>query len=197
MRQFTWIALCVLLAACQPGAPGIAPSTASPITGDAITTASLDAPSAETSVAAVAGMAPPASGMVDASMVTGTAVSPPEIAQPQATATPETVVDPQPSAAAGTEALAEPPVAEEEPAPLKSADQIRCEAGGGVFASAVKGGPRTCVRTTKDGGKRCDQESDCEGQCLARSQTCAPINPLMGCNDVLQDNGAKVTLCLN
>jgi hypothetical protein len=55
---------------------------------------------------------------------------------------------------------------------------------------------RTCVFTTRDGGKQCNRESQCEGVCLARSGTCSPVKPLLGCNEILQDNGARVTLCI-
>jgi hypothetical protein len=32
--------------------------------------------------------------------------------------------------------------------------------------------------------------------CLARSGTCAPIMPLFGCNEVLDKQGRRVTLCI-
>ena len=54
----------------------------------------------------------------------------------------------------------------------------------------------TCIRTTRDAGKSCDSKTDCEGECLARSRTCSPIKPLFGCNPVLMDTGAEVTLCI-
>jgi hypothetical protein len=53
-----------------------------------------------------------------------------------------------------------------------------------------------CQFTTRDGGKRCTRESQCEGLCLARSGTCAPVEPLMGCHDILQDNGTRATQCI-
>ena len=84
-----------------------------------------------------------------------------------------------------------------EPAAVKSQGQQRCEARGGVYANVSGEGARACVQPTRDGGKSCRRESDCEGQCLARSQSCSPIEPLLGCNDVLQQNGATVTLCVN
>jgi hypothetical protein len=46
-------------------------------------------------------------------------------------------------------------------------------------------------------GKACTRQSQCEGYCLARSGTCAPITPMFGCNDILQDDGREVTLCLD
>ena len=53
-----------------------------------------------------------------------------------------------------------------------------------------------CIQPTRDGGKRCTRESQCDGVCLARSGTCAPVKPLLGCNEVLQDNGVRATLCI-
>jgi hypothetical protein len=55
----------------------------------------------------------------------------------------------------------------------------------------------SCIRQTRDGGKQCDSKTDCQGECLARSRTCAPIQPLFGCNAVLMDNGAEVSLCID
>lgn len=60
-----------------------------------------------------------------------------------------------------------------------------------------KGSARACVYQTRDAGKQCDRESQCDGVCLARSGTCSPFKPLYGCNEILQDNGARVTLCLD
>ena len=56
----------------------------------------------------------------------------------------------------------------------------------GVFA---------CVHPTRDAGRRCDAASDCEGLCLARSGTCAPLAPLYGCQDVYTLPGRRETLC--
>ena len=64
-------------------------------------------------------------------------------------------------------------------------------------AKIGKGDKRACVRMTKDSGKRCERESQCDSVCLARSGTCAPFKPMYGCNEILQDNGARVTLCLD
>ena len=114
---------------------------------------------------------------------------------------------PAPEGAAPTAAA--PPAAE--PAPLDppaaapivieppppSPEQIACERKGGSYARAGAGDARACIRPTRDGGKQCRRESDCEGTCLARSQTCAPITPMFGCNDILQDDGRRVTLCLD
>ncbi len=87
-----------------------------------------------------------------------------------------------------------------EPAPPtepKSDAQIACERKGQIWSQVGKGALSACLQRTRDSGKRCTKESQCEGQCLARSGTCAPIKPLLGCNEVLQENGARVTLCID
>ncbi len=73
-----------------------------------------------------------------------------------------------------------------------------CEARGGTFKTGGLGGIMTCFETPKDAGKRCSKSSDCStGMCLARSQSCTPIMPLFGCNDVLDAEGRKVSLCVD
>ena len=89
------------------------------------------------------------------------------------------------------------PEAEAEAAPPKSAPQLACEAGGGIWSEAGKKGVKTCVQRTRDAGKSCKREGDCEGYCLARSRSCAPVTPLFGCNDILQADGGQVTLCID
>ena len=164
-----------LLAACQLSLPGRkdAATAAPPASAGSITTTTLDAPAAPDQ----------------------------PVAQP-ATATPGTDAAPTPPVSpgeSGPDTLAEttpppPPVAT---APPKSAAQIACEKDRGTWARAGEGGGMACIRQTRDGGKRCDSKSDCQGECLARSRSCAPIQPLFGCNDVLMDNGAAVTLCID
>ena len=83
------------------------------------------------------------------------------------------------------------------PAPLASPEEARCLKTGGTWASAGQSGAKACVTLTRDGGKACTRQSQCEGYCLARSGTCAPITPMFGCNDILQDDGREVTLCLD
>jgi hypothetical protein len=51
--------------------------------------------------------------------------------------------------------------------------------------------------TPKDAGKSCSTSSECStGNCLARSQSCSPIEPLFGCNELLDAEGRRVTLCV-
>lgn len=161
-----------LLAACQLSLPGRdAPAAeANPITGGSITTTTLDAAPTPTP---------------------DPAPDPTLAASPAPAASTNEVAAPTP-AATPTAAPAPPtPVASKPPS------QIACEEDGGTWARAGAGGGMACVRPTRDGGKQCDSKSDCQGECLARSRTCAPIRPLFGCNAVLMDNGAEVSLCID
>lgn len=99
------------------------------------------------------------------------------------------------------------PFAEIEPAPKpeleeapveeqKSDKQIACEKQKGQWEQ-VGGASHTCIFNTKDAGKSCTKGTQCEGDCLARSGTCSPIRPLLGCNEILQDDGSRVTLCID
>lgn len=71
-----------------------------------------------------------------------------------------------------------------------------CEAKGGRFEKGGLGAFMVCYETPKDAGKRCTKSTDCStGTCLARSQSCAPITPLFGCNEILDAEGRKFSLC--
>ncbi|THD84703.1 hypothetical protein E7811_02920 [Aliigemmobacter aestuarii] len=84
--------------------------------------------------------------------------------------------------------------APEVPEALKSAAQRACERGGGTYSKAKSA--FLCVRPTRDAGKSCRTGRDCDGYCLARSRTCAPIAPLLGCHEIILDNGVRTTQCL-
>lgn len=75
--------------------------------------------------------------------------------------------------------------------------QTACEAVGGTFARGGLAGAMVCFTTPRDAGKRCDTGRDCSGMCLARSNTCQPVSPLFGCHEIIQDDGRKVTLCID
>ena len=91
------------------------------------------------------------------------------------------------------EPIAEPVVAK----PIASPQELACIKKGGTWRSTGKSGGEACFNLTKDAGKSCKRESDCDGYCLARSRTCAPFKPMFGCNEILQDNGVMVTLCID
>lgn len=82
------------------------------------------------------------------------------------------------------------------PMPL-SPQEADCRAKGGRWGKAGKLVAMTCYIPAKDAGKSCSRQSDCSSQCLARSKTCAPIWPIFGCSDVLQNDGSMVKLCID
>jgi hypothetical protein len=187
-RAFLILALALpLLAACQLSLPGRdrPAAEANPITGGTITTTTLDAAPADV---------PPLADV------------PATQAQPAAPTDPALTPAAETAAAAPAAGTAPAPVSDtpapidavpEQSEPVKSASQIACEEEDGTWARAGANGGMSCVRQTRDGGKKCDSKTDCQGECLARSRTCAPIQPLFGCNAVLMDNGAEVSLCID
>lgn len=172
----------VLLAACQGSLPGKTSTDVTPnaVAGDPIEVTALDAPAAAAPEAAVA-----------------------EGPAGTDTAAPQAAPGPVAAADAGAGAAAEPAPqsgaaeAPEVPAVEKSDKQLACEKKKGRWSKIGKGEARACIFQTRDAGKRCDRESQCESACLARSGTCAPFKPLFGCNEILQDNGMRVTQCLD
>lgn len=74
---------------------------------------------------------------------------------------------------------------------------LECKSTGGVWGRVGDTVAFSCFRQTRDAGKSCRRQTDCETECLARSRTCAPITPMIGCNPVLQSDGREVTLCID
>ena len=85
------------------------------------------------------------------------------------------------------------PQAPPEP-PLLAQQRAACRASGGQLMPRAAG-LYTCVRQTRDAGRRCEASRDCEGLCLARSASCAPLTPLYGCHDIFTAPGRRETLC--
>jgi hypothetical protein len=84
------------------------------------------------------------------------------------------------------------------PVPSDAAlQQQACEKRGGRWGAGGLGKFNLCYETTHDGGKACSKAGDCEGLCLARSRTCAPVTPLFGCNDILDRLGRSQALCID
>jgi hypothetical protein len=79
----------------------------------------------------------------------------------------------------------------------KSPEQETCERKGDSWQRVGDNQSQACVHITRDAGKQCKRDHDCESVCLARSGTCAPLSPLFGCNEVLQDDGRRMTQCLD
>jgi hypothetical protein len=166
----------VLLAGCLADRSGGAADMAQPVT-EAIEVSSLDAPAAASTEAGPAAVA------------AAPAVAPGMSAEALADQTPDT----PPETGALLEEVAAPPP----PEPPKSPSQIACEKKGGRFAKAGNSTTFVCVRETRDGGKACRRETDCEGLCLARSRSCSPITPVLGCQEILTQDGLRVTQCVN
>lgn len=116
------------------------------------------------------------------------AVTPPEVIPP---AKPEPVM-PEP-AKPESEIL---PVPADPPPLVMTPEEQACFEKGGLWGAVGSGGT-ACMYPTRDAGKQCRKESDCDGYCLARSGTCAPYTPMFGCNEIVQDNGVVVTLCID
>ncbi len=72
----------------------------------------------------------------------------------------------------------------------------QCVRKGGDFMPADNGS-FVCMSVPSDAGKSCERASQCQSACLSRSRTCAPVLPLLGCNDVLTDSGLAVTQCVD
>ena len=156
-----------LLLACQMAGPG-GPG----LHDDPIAVTPLDAPS---------------NAAPDAPAVEGVATATPATPHPQTR--PEDVPAAEPAAPEAA-APAEPEVP-------KTAEQLLCEKSKGQWVSAGDTGANYCASMTRDGGKQCTKKTQCQGVCLARSGTCAPVTPLYGCNDVLEKDGRQVTLCID
>ncbi len=75
-----------------------------------------------------------------------------------------------------------------------AAARASCEGRGGQWAR--QGKMEYCITRTTDAGKSCRAGSECAGECLARSRTCAPAKPLLGCNAVLNDAGIEGNQCV-
>ncbi len=190
-----WILLALafsLLCACQLTAPAgqeMAAPKATGITGlstDAISVTTLGSPAQTTKPAPKAAANPPPSR--------------PEVAPPPVRIATAQTPHPKPRPTTLGQAAMKPvasPAAATPPAKPKTAEQLLCEKSGGQWAVAGTTGANLCVKPTHDGGKLCTKKGDCEGMCLARSNTCAPFAPLFGCNDVLDKDGRAVTLCID
>lgn len=92
-----------------------------------------------------------------------------------------------------------PPSAVIDPANTEAleSEKVICEEKGGLWSRVGNGRAFTCVSATRDANAFCTAASHCEGYCLARSGTCAPFTPLIGCHDVVSKDGGMMTVCLD
>jgi hypothetical protein len=137
---------------------------------------------------------PPVTEAAEVTSLDAPAAASAPVAQAQkAEAAATTAEAPRMSAAARA---AETPAAPPPPEPLKSPSQIACEKTGGRFAKAGNSTNFVCARETRVGGKSRRRETDCQGLCLARSRSCSPITPVLGCQESLTQDGLRVTECV-
>jgi hypothetical protein len=196
LRASLLLTLTLLLAACQTGGSGTGGSgtgaaAANPVSGAAIETTTLDAPVVGLAEEqAIENPEPPSAAEPDSETATGPVTPEPLSdldAPPDEDAPPENPAPEDPA----------PEVPEVIDPALLTPEALACQRRGGQWARIGEGNARSCLRRTRDAGKRCDADRDCQGVCLARSGTCAPVDPLFGCNEVLQDDGRRMNLCLN
>lgn len=152
-----------------------------PITGAEVEVTSLDGPAAE------AAPAPAPAPKSEAQ-----ALTPPTS---EATVKPEGETTPEEAPEATPEATTE--ATPEAPPVVKSPAQLACEKRKGVWTQTASGNAAFCQTPTRDGGKFCRKSTDCEGYCLARSQSCAPVTPMFGCQEILNEDGRVLTQCIN
>lgn len=189
-RTLAVMALLGLAACVMPQAGGGKPKAPNPVTGGEIEVTALDAPAP--APAKPNAKAPNADAPVSAPKAPAEADGAPAAAAPAPAGTKPAAADP--AAADSAAAGAAPPA---EPAPPKSEAQIACEKRGDLWTRLPDSQAQTCVTRTRDAGKSCTTSRMCEGECLARSGTCAPYTPLFGCNEIFQDDGTRMTLCLD
>lgn len=196
------LALTGLVSGCQPGQTGPAVDDVTPnaVTGDAIEVTALDAtplpstpvPSEGVATASALDTAPqdqPGAGV-------GADMPAPVAAADDAVPAEAVEAEAGQAEAGQAEAGQAEPAEVAPPPPPKSERQIACERKRGSWEESG-GGFGICIVPTRDSGKHCTRESQCENVCLARSQTCAPVTPLLGCHEILQDDGSRATQCID
>lgn len=194
LRNMVALAGVLMLAACVAGGDTTGKAgTPNPVTGGKIEVTALDAPSA-----AKPAQVKPDEVLPGPAKPAPDAATAPTAAQPDTGPRPEPKPQPQrPAEAAAQEEIPVPEAAAPAPEEQKSAARLSCEKRGDMWVKAGKSSVHTCVKRTKDAGRKCSNGTQCQGECLARSRTCAPYQPLFGCNEILQDNGVRMTLCLD
>ncbi len=182
------VAVLILLAACQMQAPKSGPETG-PQTGQNLETDGIVAPLATEAIAVTPLDAAAASN--SSAAPTDAPANPAIPVQVPGKTTPRP--EPRPTDAPQTETATTPAAdqlaaAAPAPAPPVSPEQALCEKSRGEWAEITGSTGHVCAHRMRDAGKACHKKTDCQGECLARSNTFAPIDPLMGCNDILQPN---------
>lgn len=84
-----------------------------------------------------------------------------------------------------------------EPVVIKTAAHLACEKRGGRWSVTGGGAAAFCQSPTRDAGKSCRKSTDCTGYCLEKSRSCAPVTPMLGCHEILNEAGRMLTQCIN
>ena len=132
-------------------------------------------------------------------------VDPLEPPKPQRSEEPEETAPPNPQPNPETETVPlgeltprpeiQPITTPEEP-PENTAERLACTKKKGILTK-TPAGFYLCVQNTGQGQKACTSSNQCDGVCLARSGTCSPFNPLIGCNEIITSGGGMATLCID
>lgn len=196
------VMICLAVGGCQMALPGGAGGgSAAPLAEGGLGEPEViqSGPIAATALPdPVAAAAPAAAAVPEAAAAPAAATGPGSSPPPQRSAKASAAAKAEP-AAAGAAAAAAPAAAAPAPDPVPAAIQGQkktCERKGGRFAKHEKAG-WVCFVTPGDAGKSCRRSTDCEGACLAKSGTCAPVIPLYGCHEIFTREGARVTQCIN
>lgn len=187
MRRLLLPLLLASLAACTLSLPGKGPQEPAP--------AAIVAGAVAVTTLAPSPLAPPP--LADPATADATATAQPRTRPAPRPATapaaPPTAPAAAPAKDLSTAAGTPPPT----PAAATTPEERACLKTGGTWATRGAAGLRACILPTRDGGKSCRKESDCEGLCLSRSRTCAPVKPLFGCVPILQQDGSEATICID
>lgn len=199
------LAAVLVLGGCAGGLAGLGPGGgpgASPGAPEQISVAALPDIAAAAPADAASGGGEGAGPGADPAPDTATATAP-DTATATAPDTAPEEPDAAPSETPPVAAAPEPPAPPPLPVPTtvfgraaQAEQAAQCTRRGGTLARRGAGDALACFITPGDAGRACSRDSDCAGACLARSRTCSPLIPLLGCHEVLLDNGARVTQCL-
>lgn len=188
LRLLPALAVLWMAAACQLAAPG-GSEGASPLAAEAIGVTALPMPGAPAGATAAE---PDRRGAT----ATQTVPAPAPASAPSPTAPSPTTPSPTAPPPAAEAASPAPPAEPAAVAAPLTPEARACQRRGGTLTRVGRSGLTACVTPTRDSGKQCRRATDCEGECLARSGSCAPVTPLFGCNEVLQADGRRFTQCL-
>ncbi len=81
--------------------------------------------------------------------------------------------------------------------PLGKAERAECLMQGGTVGRGGLLPDEVCFLPQPDAGKACTKKTDCIGQCPADDGTCAPVTPMFGCFEYLDEAGKKVGICID